>query len=65
MNFKWEIEISNKESISDLKKYLSQLHNDLIPSKDKIRLFFGGKELKDDKKINTYKLEDGTYIQML
>lgn len=65
LNFKWEIQISNMEKISNLKIYLTQLDNDIIPSKDKIRLFFGGKELKDNKKISTYKLEDGSFVQML
>lgn len=62
---KWEIKTSNFESILGFKNKLCEIKHELIPPIDKIRLFFGGKELKDNKRICDYKMEDGNFIQIL
>jgi len=53
------------DTISNLKENLLYLKHEIIPEKEKIRLFFGGKELKENKKICFYKIEEGNFIQML
>lgn len=64
-NFKWEIKIINLDSISSLKKKIEKIKLEFVSSEDKIRLFFGGKELQDNKRLCDYNIEDGNFIQML
>lgn len=64
-NVKWEIKISNKDSILSFKKKLEEFKHELIPKIEKIRLFFRGKDLQDNKSLCDYKIEDGNFIQML
>ena len=63
-NVKLELKISNIYDVSNLKKSILKIKDDLIPSVEKIRLFFGGKELQDNKRICDYKIEEGDFIQM-
>jgi len=53
------------ETILNFKKRLEHLKHELIPSVDKLRLFFGGKELQDTKRLCDYKIEDANFVQIL
>ena len=66
LNIEEKITINNYNKISDLKNAIKKcemfIKNYML---DKIRLFFGGKELLDEKEIWFYNIEDDSIIQML
>jgi hypothetical protein len=59
--------VSNLEQISLLKALVSTLHFNNLDSieYEKIRLFFGGKELKEGEDIWSYLIDEGSIIQLL
>ncbi len=57
-----EIKNNNYLSVSDLKNLLSQQFN---YDKEKIRLFFGGKELKDEKELWYYNITSGCTVMSM
>ena len=57
-----EIKNNNYLSVSDLKNLLSQQFNF---DKEKIRLFFGGKELKDEKELWYYNIISGCTVMSM
>ena len=66
LNIEEKITINNYNKISDLKDDIKKcetfIKNYML---DNIRLFFGGKELLDEKEIWFYNIEDDSIIQML
>ena len=66
LNIEEKITINNYNKISDLKDAIKKcetfIKNYML---DNIRLFFGGKELLDEKEIWFYNIEDDSIIQML
>lgn len=61
---KLELQVSNLVRIKDLKEIVAQ-SNIYIEDINKVRLFFGGKELKNDKQVYFYNIEESNIIQML
>jgi hypothetical protein len=59
MNIK-TIEIKNTEYISQLKKLVLEKYNT-----EKVRLFFGGKELSENQKILDYKIVNNCFIEIM
>jgi len=66
LNIEEKLIINNYNKISDLKDAIKKcetfIKNYML---DNIRLFFGGKELLDEKEIWFYNIEDDSIIQML
>ena len=61
-----KIKINNYKNISDLKDAIKKCDNFIQKFMlDNIRLFFGGKELLDQKEIWFYNIENDSIIQML
>lgn len=61
---KTNINISDNIKIKDIKLQYAE-HNKIDLEKIKLRLLFGGSELKDDNFLYQYKLDDGYIIQIL
>ena len=57
------IKIHETENVSVLKLEYMKLY-DIKPDKIKMRLFFGGTELKDENEIFKYKIQDGYTVQV-
>ena len=64
----YEIKVENTITIQNLKEIIKEIStfkkNDDITSNN-IRLFFGGKELKDKEEIWTYNVGDDSIIIMM
>ena len=66
LNIEEKIKINNYKNISDLKDAIKKCDNFIQKFMlDNIRLFFGGKELLDQKEIWFYNIENDSIIQML
>lgn len=61
---KTNISVSDNIKIGEIKKRFAH-HNDLDMSKYKIRLLFGGSDLKDDDYLYQYNFQEGYIIQVL
>ncbi len=57
------IKINENEKVLVLKQEYIKL-NQLKPANIKIRLFFGGTELKDENEIFKYKIKNGYTVQV-
>lgn len=57
------IKINENDKVALLKEEYIKLNN-YNPNKIKIRLFFGGTELKDDNEIFKYKIKDNFTVQV-
>jgi DUF2075 family protein len=66
LNIEEKIIINNYKKIKDLKNDIQKCDTFIQKFElDNIRLFFGGKELLDEKEIWFYNIEDDSIIQML
>jgi hypothetical protein len=63
-NKKTNINITDNIQIKDIKQKYSE-HNKIDLSKDKLRLLFGGSELKDENYLYQYNFQEGFLIQIL
>lgn len=63
-NKKTNINVSDNIKIEDLKKNYCD-HNNIDITKSRIRLLFGGSELKDDNLLYQFNFRDGYIIQIL
>lgn len=62
-------EIKNSDKISKLKEKIAQtfpINKEEGPlTEDRIRLFFGGKDLKNDEEIQFYNIDNNAVIQLM
>lgn len=63
-NKKTIINITDNIQIKDIKQKYSE-HNKIDSSKEKLRLLFGGSELKDENFLYQYNFQEGYIIQIL
>lgn len=57
--------ISNQKTGNDLKSFITDCGTMKGLKPEKMRLFYGGKELKNDKELFNYNLEEESIIQMM
>jgi hypothetical protein len=58
-----QIKIVNYQKISEVKQSIAEKMN--FKESEKIRLFFGGKELKNNEEIWSYLIDDDSIIQLM
>lgn len=63
LNKKDEIEICDNEKVEKLRSKYLELNN-YDKNKIRIRLFFGGTELKDEEKLYKYKIKNNYLVQI-
>jgi hypothetical protein len=63
---KINLQVTNNILISELKKIINNtLNNDVALDYDRIRLFFGGKELHDNRELWFYNIEENSSLLMM
>jgi len=59
------LSISNKKSVADLKLFIDEIEDVKNFNHEKIRLFYGGKELKNGEELWTYNITEDAILQMM
>jgi len=60
-----KVVIGDTKNSKDLKSAIDTCGTLKNLNPEKIRLFYGGKELKNDVELHNYKLEDESIVQMM